>query len=277
MKDALLAKLTTHRNALLVLGRAVRGVATTQVRKSSVKGSARSLARQWFDEISVQLVSIGFSPETVARFSGYFDQLLMLSDTSSTKPAYTRLLGEITPAYQRDLIHQIEIGSFGSRTALNITPYIGDLPANEGDYLDEAQRCLTVDAIRACIVLGWCAVIARIHTKVEELGFDNFNKASVDMHARDYGRFKPFKKKFHVESISEMRSSVFDTDLLWVLEFMQLIDSNEHQRLRHCFDLRNHSAHPGEAPVVGENLYAFYSDISKIVLKNEKFALEKEK
>ena len=35
----------------------------------------------------------------------------------------------------------------------------------------------------------------------------------------------------------------------------------------------NNSAHPGLAPIKGANLYSFYSDISEIVLKNDKFAL----
>jgi hypothetical protein len=53
---------------------------------------------------------------------------------------------------------------------------------------------------------------------------------------------------------------------------MQVIDANQHARLRSCFELRNHSAHPGEAPVTDYNLLSFFSDIIEIVLKNPKFA-----
>jgi len=79
-------------------------------------------------------------------------------------------------------------------------------------------------------------------------------------------------KKYAVDSRSELQR-IFDTDILFILEYLQLIDSNQHARLRHCFDLRNHSAHPGQAPITGENLYSFFSDITQIVLKNPKFAL----
>jgi len=65
---------------------------------------------------------------------------------------------------------------------------------------------------------------------------------------------------------------VFDRDLLWILEGMGLIDSNQHTRLLSCFDLRNHSAHPGEAPVTAYNLLSFFSDVIEIVLRNPKFA-----
>lgn len=54
---------------------------------------------------------------------------------------------------------------------------------------------------------------------------------------------------------------------------MLLIDSNQHTRLHSCFDLRNHSGHPGEAPVTEYNLLSFFSDLIEIVLKNPKFSV----
>jgi hypothetical protein len=92
------------------------------------------------------------------------------------------------------------------------------------------------------------------------------------MAAKTVGRFKPYNKKFSIESLSELQR-VFDTELLWVLEYLGLIDSNQHARLRYCFDMRNHSAHPGRAPITGESLYSFFSDVTQIVLKNAKFEL----
>jgi hypothetical protein len=132
---------------------------------------------------------------------------------------------------------------------------------------------LDVNALRGCIVLGWCATIARIQAKIAEIGYDKFSSATASMTAKTTGRFKFYKKKHDVESLSELRR-IFDTGLLWVLEFMGMIDGNQHERLRYCFEFRNNSAHPGLAPIKGANLYSFYSDISEIVLKNEKFALD---
>ena len=71
---------------------------------------------------------------------------------------------------------------------------------------------------------------------------------------------------------------VFDSDLLWIIEGMQLIDSNQHTRLQSCFDLRNHSGHPGEAPVTEYSLLSFFSDLIEVrmVQRSEdlRFALE---
>lgn len=121
-------------------------------------------------------------------------------------------------------------------------------------------------------MLGWCATIARVHEKIGEIGYDRFTQATHEMHDKTTGRFKAFKKKFPVDTLSDLQR-IFDTDILFVLEYLELIDSNQHSRLRHCFDMRNHSAHPGQAPITGENLYSFFSDITQIVLKNPKFAV----
>jgi hypothetical protein len=61
---------------------------------------------------------------------------------------------------------------------------------------------------------------------------------------------------------------------MWVLEGMAFIDSNQHTRLRSCFDMRCQCAHPGDAPVTQYNLLSYFSDLNEIVFKNEKFKSE---
>lgn len=54
---------------------------------------------------------------------------------------------------------------------------------------------------------------------------------------------------------------------------MQLTDSNPRTRLHSCFEMRCHSAHPGEAPITEYNLWSFFSDLEQIIFQNPKFAL----
>jgi hypothetical protein len=63
-----------------------------------------------------------------------------------------------------------------------------------------------------------------------------------EVRSQTQGRFKKSNKAQSVTSISELQL-VLDTDILWILEGMQVIDANQHARLRSCFELRNHSAH----------------------------------
>lgn len=276
-KTELLTKLEQHVAALSDFQRQIKALKQAQVWKGEFRSAGAVLARRWFDDILPALERAQIAGSTITDFSDRFSELLRITRAASAKNTYLRVISELLSSYKREIIHEIEIRSFGNESALSIAPYVAGLPPDEGAYLDEAQRCLSVDAIRACIVLGWCATVSRMHDKIEAIGFAKFNKASEEMAAKQFGRFKPFNKKFRVESTSELRRTVFDTDLLWVLEFLSLIDSNQHERLRHCFEMRNNSAHPGLAPITGENLYSFYSDITKIVLKNPKFEIAKTK
>jgi hypothetical protein len=67
---------------------------------------------------------------------------------------------------------------------------------------------------------------------------------------------------------------VFDTDLITICEGMGLLDSNQADRLKQVdFQYRNHSAHPGQAPIEDPHLVAFFTDINEIILTNPKFAI----
>jgi hypothetical protein len=129
-----------------------------------------------------------------------------------------------------------------------LSEVLGGLPsAEENEYLKEAIDCARHDFYRASVVLGWCATTDRIHRVIEKTGFPNFNVASASMASQTKGRFKKFNAVQNVSSMSDMRE-VFDTVVMWVLEGVQFIDSNQHTRLRSCFDMRCPCAHPGDAP-----------------------------
>jgi hypothetical protein len=144
----------------------------------------------------------------------------------------------------------------------------------EKEYLNEALGCAKYSFCRASMVLVWSAAINRMQRVVEKLGFSEFNKKSVEMKNIRKGRFNRFQKSFNVNSLSELRASVFDTDLLWVLEYWGLIDANQHDRLLNCFTMRNNAAHPGEAKINELNLASVFSDLKTIVFDNPKFKLQ---
>ena len=143
-------------------------------------------------------------------------------------------------------------------------------PAERG-FIEEAIICIDHSASRAAIVLGWCAAIHRLRRKVESLGFPAFNAASTKLKNQTTGKYKRYTKEFSVSSFGEFQTTVFDTDLIIVLEGMGLIDGTQSQRLENCFEYRCHSAHPGDAPIEAPHLAAFFSDIVGIILANPTF------
>jgi hypothetical protein len=140
----------------------------------------------------------------------------------------------------------------------------------ESEYLAEASAAAKAGLFRAAAVLGWCAAIDRVHRRLEDLGFMAFNVRSAEMTSVKKGRYERFSSTQNVHSLAEVRE-VFDTVILWVIEGMGLIDTNEHTRLRSCFELRSQCAHPGNAPVTEYNLMSFFSDLNEIVFKNPMF------
>lgn len=142
----------------------------------------------------------------------------------------------------------------------------------ERGFIDEAVVCINHGASRAAIVLGWCATIHRMRKKIEALGLPAFNAASTQLKNQTSGKYKRWNKEFAITSFGELQTTVFDTDLIIVLESMGLIDGTQAQRLETCFEYRCHSAHPGDAPISDPHVVVFFNDVVEIVLANPKFA-----
>jgi hypothetical protein len=146
------------------------------------------------------------------------------------------------------------------------------IDAAERSFMDEAVVCINHGASRAAIVLGWCAAIYRMRKKIEAIGFPAFNAASTHLKNQTSGKYKRWNKEFAITAFGELQTTVFDTDLIIVIEGMGLIDGTQAQRLETCFEYRCHSAHPGDAPISDPHVVVFFNDVVEIVLANPKFA-----
>jgi hypothetical protein len=259
---------------LLALSRAVKAVEGDRVNRMALLRDAKRIGTSWFSEVRPAIEGSVVAKDVLDRYGKGFERLVKISSPNNRKVSYLETLDGLTKKFKTELLLPLQTAPPPPPREASI---FDDLFARLGDadiddaYLKEAVDCARAGFIRAAAVMGWCAAIARIHTAVEKVGFAKFNVTSASMASQTQGRFKRFNKPQNVASMSELQM-VFDTDILWILEGMGFIDSNQHTRLRSCFDLRNHSAHPGEAPVTPYNLLSFFSDIIEIVLKNAKFA-----
>ena len=242
------------------------------INKKALREKAEELGTKWFADISEVLsADYGISQDTVEHYSISFGRLIKISAPNNLKTSYEDTLKALTSNYRKDFIIPIQTNPKGSTKSTLLESLLKDLPdEKESTYLEEAIACSKHNYLRAAAILGWCAAIDRIHRIIEKEGFAKFNITSADMASQKKGRFKRFNSVQNVNSISELRE-VFDSIILWIIEGMGKIDSNQHTRLRSCFDLRCQCAHPGDAPVTEYNLLSFYSDINEIILKNPNF------
>ena len=243
-----------------------------RVAKKALLKKANELGTQWLSDLSSKLRP-SLTEEVSNKYDDAFTRLIKLSSPNNLRSSYLLVLTEIIRSFRDDLVIPSKQGIFLVQSKNIFDGFFSSLSnKDENDYLQEAIACAKADHFRAAAVLGWSAAVDRIHRKLEKIGFQKFNQASAEMARLQNGRYKKFNQSQNINSLSELRE-VFDTLVLWIIEYMQLIDSNQHTRLKSCFDIRCQSAHPGDAPITSYNLLSFFSDLDLIVLNNEKFQL----
>jgi len=257
---------------LKTLRKDIRAEKVKQIAKRELRERAEQFGTRWFNEILIQLSQKGgMSSDILQKYSDGCGRLIALSAPNNLKNSYIDVLDSVIKPFRSELILPIQTVGANSTSLALLHNILSNLPdPQENDYLQEAISCAQRGFFRAAVILGWCAAIDRTHRCIEKLGFSKFNVTSAQMASQQKGRFKRFSSPQNVNSIGEIRE-VFDTILIWIIEGMGMIDSNQHTRLRSCFDMRCHCAHPGEAPVTEYNLMSFFSDLNKIVFENPMF------
>jgi hypothetical protein len=267
-------KLKEYLAELKALRKDLKAQTVKQIAKKNLRGRAERLGTRWFTEFAPQLPQqAGISNDILERYSQGCARLIALSAPNNLKTSYLDVLDGLTRPFRNELILPAQTSSSPASSLSLLHKILSDLPdPEENEYLQEAISCAQRGFLRAAVVLGWCAAIDRIHRRIEDLGFAKFSVASAQMASQQKGRFKKFNSPQTIGSLGEMRE-VFDSIVLWVIEGMGMIDSNEHTRLRSCFEMRCHCGHPGDAPITEYNLMSFFSDLNEIVFKNPMFKL----
>jgi hypothetical protein len=246
---------------------------TVLISKKLRKREVELTATKWFQDVEPCFQPYGIPEAVKTKYHDYFTKLLKLALENSRKNTYQRVINAILENIKEEILIPIIKSTEIITSITNISNIMENASLEERDYLNEAIGCANRGFLRASMVLVWCGAVYRIQKIIEKLGIEEFNKKSEEMKKITEGRFKRFGKSFSVHSLSELRATVFDTDLLWVLEYWGLIDANQHSRLDVCFIMRNSAAHPGEAVITEPNLASAFSDLKTILFDNPRFSL----
>ncbi len=270
----MVAVLQKFYESLKTLRSDINKVTTLHVAKTDLKRRAGQLADEWFTNISPELAKFTIlATQTIESYSAWFFKLLKLTKANNRKTGYVEALTGVTRTFHDDLLLPIQVQPKLAEEVSLLAKLFDKMPNPEEDaYMKEAIACATHQLFRGSAVLGWSAAIDRVHRVIDKIGFDKFNAVSKSMAAATTGRFKRFSKAASITSIGELRE-YFDGDMLWVLEGMGLLESNQNTRLRACYEMRCQCSHPGEAPITEYNLLSFFSDIDQIIFKNPKFLI----
>lgn len=274
MKKTLLEKVEVFKRDLQALKRDVTALTTARVNRKAIRDQADAIATYWVEDLRSPLEHRAKLPtELIEQTAADMKQLHVLSRPSNLKSSYLGLLNQVLRKFDDKFVLPIKQSATEVESIFDLGKLVPGLAnPDESDYLKEAIECAEAGQRRAAIVMGWCAVVDKFQQKIMRLGLDNFNAMSRQIKAQTSGKFKRWNKEFVCTTLSELQT-VFDTDLVVILEGMNLIDGNEAERLEVCFMYRNQSAHPSAAPIADPNVVAFFSDINAIVLQNPKFNL----
>jgi hypothetical protein len=272
LKSEILARLSEFQAGLKSLKKEINALTTERVSRKSLRDQADALATVWVEDLRSPLEhQFGLPEELIKQTSASMKQLHRLSRPNNLKSSYLKVLNAVLRGYQDRFVLPIKQTTTVIESVFDLQKLVAGLSdAEESDYLREAIDCANAGFHRAAIVLGWCAAVDRMQKKVMASGFDKFNAASTVMKNQGSGKFKRWNKEFVVTTLGELQQ-VFDSDLIHVLEGLSLLDSNQAQRLETCFQYRNHSAHPGQAPIGETHLVTFFTDATEIVLSNPAF------
>ncbi len=266
--DTLQALLTR----LKALRKSLKAETVPTVGKLTLRNEANALGRDWHKDFAPKLKHC-LTPEALKNYGDQFTWLLKLSTPNNKVASYLSAIDLIIKPFNDELLIPSQQGVLGDSAPSSFDAFFANLAnAEESEYLSEAIACAKAGHLRAAAVLGWSAAIDRVHRVLDYNGLDKFNSMSRQMQAATTGRYRKFNKGQNVGSLAELRE-VFDSTILWVIEAMGMIDTNQHTRLGSCFDMRCHGAHPGDAPITTYNLMSFFSDLDQIIFSNAKFKI----
>lgn len=273
-KQTILKELTAFERELRSLRSDVKRLTTQKIHRQDLRDRAEDLATRWVEDLRSPLEHrFGLSPDVIAEMANHMKHLHVLSRPGNRKVTWENRLDEVLKSYKNRFMLPIQQMPEPQESTYSLSRVVTALSdVEESDYLEEAVACADAGFTRAAVVMGWCAVVDRIQRRVQQAGFEAFNQASEELKRQTSGKFKRYNKSFNVTTLSELQA-VFDTDLIMVLEGMELLDGNQATRLRRRFEERNQSAHPGDAPIGEVHVEAFFIDIVEIVLTNPKFEL----
>jgi hypothetical protein len=275
VKDELLKKLLEFQKGLQKLKKDVGKINGERVTRQALRSEADRLATMWVEELRSQLeFKIRLPADVITQTSNQVKHLYILSRPNNLKSSYVNTVSDILDGFDNKFILPIKQTALSVDTVLDLKKLVPSLlDKDESEYLNEAIECANLGFARASIVMGWCAAIDRIHKKIMDIGLDKFNSTTVTMKNQTGGRFSRWNKTYTINSLSELQE-VFDRDLIRIVEGMGLIDGNQTDRLLDtCFQYRNHSAHPGNAPIDEPHIVVFFNDMAEIVLLNPKFTV----
>lgn len=199
-------------------------------------------------------------------------KLAKLADSANPKALYKPLIKAILSATETEILHPFIKGSAIQTIGDTLRKLVQPISDPELlKYLDESIQCAEKNCVRASVVLAWCAVAYKVHTKLTSLGIATLNAEFAKMKTDKGLMFKAFTKDYVFSTDPDVQEAA-DAHLILLCRFLTYLDDTQYKHLKGALDLRNGCSHPTGYQPDPVKLQAYYSDITQLVLLNPKFA-----
>ena len=227
---------------------ALKKVGGAEVTKTSTKETLAGIARDWL-KLSPSLRQSSVCDGTVLDSYDEDMQALLSGTTTRARASALRKRLERFSAKAVDQVIVPLIQFEGSPRQVAARQIQAAFPSNlepeESVYIEEAARCLTVQAFRAAIIMLWAAGVARMHRAIVNRGFNAFNSAIDSCITKKGAPFNKVKEGAKISSLPELQRSR-DADVLIVGLELFGYDLQTFQELDRLLGTRNDAAHPGQ-------------------------------
>jgi hypothetical protein len=226
---------------------ALRRMRGAELTKQDLKDELAAISRTWL-RVSPGIREAGCCKnEVLAQFDAGMTDLLSSATQRARASAVKKKLDPFVDGVVDAVIVpviQVE-GSPRQVAARQIQDaFEGVVSPEEGVYVEEAARCVTVECYRAAIIMLWAAAVARIHGAIVRLGFGAYSKAVDGATSKAGAPFNRVKAGAKITSLPELQRSR-DADLLVVGMDLFRYDLQSYQELDRLLGQRNDCAHPG--------------------------------
>src|SRR6267142_4368949 len=181
MKQSILDKLQKFKKELQALKSDVSSVSGRTINRKVIRDRADAIATMWVEELRSPLEhKFALPKDLIEKTAGEMKQLHVLSRPNNLKSSYLKTVNATLKKFDDKFILPIKQSATEVESILDLEKLIPGLadPA-ESNYLKEAVACAEAGYKRAAIVLGWCALIDKVHKQIVRLGLAKFNSASV--------------------------------------------------------------------------------------------------
>jgi hypothetical protein len=248
---------------------ALKKVGGAEVTRSGTKETLAGIARDWLKLSSALRQANVCEGAALDTFDEDMRALLAGTTTRARASALRKRLDSFSAkAVDQVIVPLIQFeGSPRQVAARQIqAAFPGNLEPEESLYIEEAARCVTVQAFRAAIIMLWAAGVARMHRAIVNRGFNAFNGAVDSCVSKKGAPYNKVREGAKIGSLPELQRSR-DADVLIVgLELFQY-DLQTFQELDRLLGTRNDAAHPGQFQPNALDVQQFAQKISSYVFQ----------